>query len=162
MNNAYLLIGGNMGQVKVNLALAKSAIEERVGVIMGTSSLYQTAAWGVKDQPDFLNQVLWVDTQWPATTVLKIVLTIENELGRVRKEKNGPRVIDIDLLLYNDQIINLPELKVPHPRLHTRNFTLFPLAELAPGLKHPVLGKTMQQLLDQSPDDLEVKRLSGD
>lgn len=164
MNKAYLLIGGNLGDIKSNLQQARSAIINRIGPIAAASSLYQTAAWGLEDQPDFLNQVLLVRTALSATDMLIIMLQIEQDLGRVREIKNGPRLIDIDLLFYNEQIINsvTPDLKVPHPLLHTRNFTLYPLEELAPEFVHPVLGKTMADLLKESPDDLAVKKLPLD
>lgn len=162
MNKAYLLIGGNLGQVKENLANARRSIEAQIGSIQAASCLYQTAAWGLEDQPDFLNQVLLVHSDMAAPALLAAMLHIEQQLGRVRDIKNGPRLIDIDLLFFNDEIIELPDLKVPHPLLHTRNFTLFPLAELAPDLVHPVLHKSVQELLADSPDRLAVKKLTRD
>jgi len=161
MNKAYLLIGGNLGAVKSNLRRARAAITAQIGPVSAASSIYQTAAWGLEDQPDFLNQVLIVNTELSATDMLAAMLQIEKDLGRVRKFKNGPRLIDIDLLFYNDQVISseVPDLKVPHPLLHTRNFTLYPLAELAPGLVHPVLKKSVADLLRQSPDNLAVTKL---
>lgn len=161
MNKAYLLIGGNLGAVKSNLQRARAEIINRIGSISAASSLYQTAAWGLKDQPDFLNQVLIIQSELSAADMLTNILQIEQDLGRVRKIKNGPRLIDIDLLFYNDQIINsaAPDLKVPHPLLHTRNFTLYPLAELSPELVHPVLKKTIAALLKESPDRLAVTKL---
>lgn len=159
MNKAYLLIGGNLGRVKEHLAAARQQIGKRVGRVAACSSLYQTAAWGLEDQPDFLNQVLLVHTDMAAPEMLKTMLEIEQELGRVRKIKNGPRLIDIDLLFFNNEVIDLPQLRVPHPLLHTRNFTLFPLEELAPELTHPVLHKTVRELLTESPDRLPVKKL---
>lgn len=164
MNKAYLLIGGNLGAVKTNLQRARSEISRRIGRVLAASSLYQTAAWGLEDQPDFLNQVLIIQSERSAADMLTIMLQIEQDLGRVRKIKNGPRLIDIDLLFYNDQIINsaAPDLKVPHPLLHTRNFTLYPLAELSPELVHPVLKKTIDALLKECPDSLQVTRLAQD
>ncbi|UAY54066.1 2-amino-4-hydroxy-6-hydroxymethyldihydropteridine diphosphokinase [Arachidicoccus terrestris] len=159
MNKAYLLIGGNLGRIKENLAKARAQIEDEIGSIEAASSLYQTAAWGLENQPDFLNQVLLIYTEMTAEEMLGKMLRIEQRLGRIREIKNGPRVIDIDLLFFNDQRIDLPHLKVPHPLLHTRNFTLFPLFELAPDLLHPVLNKTVRELLAQSPDTLPVQKL---
>lgn len=159
MNKAYLLIGGNLGRVKENLAKARAQIEGEIGSIEAASSLYQTAAWGLENQPDFLNQVLLIYTEMTAEETLRKMLRIEQRLGRIREVKNGPRIIDIDLLFFNDQMIDLPHLKVPHPLLHTRNFTLFPLFELAPDFLHPVLKKTVRELLAQSPDTLAVQKL---
>ena len=161
MNHAYLLIGGNLGTVKENLTHARKHIEQRIGAILKASGLYQTAAWGLENQPDFINQVLLIASELSAADMLTTMLDIEYALGRVREIKNGPRLIDIDLLLYNQDVIRLevPDLTVPHPLLHTRNFTLYPLAELAPAFTHPVLHKTIQELLNESPDSLAVKRL---
>jgi len=161
MNHAYLLIGGNLGTVKENLTHARKHIEQRIGAILKASGLYQTAAWGLENQPDFINQVLLIASELSAADMLTTMLDIEYALGRVREIKNGPRLIDIDLLLYNQDVIRLevPDLTVPHPLLHTRNFTLYPLAELAPAFIHPVLHKTIQELLNESPDSLAVKRL---
>ena len=161
MNKAYLLIGGNMGLVRENLALARERLEQKVGHITRTSSIYQTAAWGLEDQPDFLNQVLLIESALGAEDMLHEMLSIELQMGRVRNTKNGPRLIDIDLLFFNDAIIDLPDLKVPHPLLHTRNFTLLPLVELAPDLIHPVLGKSIRQLTNESPDQLSAVKLKG-
>ena len=161
MNHAYLLIGGNLGAVRENLQSARQHIEQRIGAITHASSLYQTAAWGLEDQPDFLNQVLQVSSELSAADMLRIMLDIEQVLGRVRKIKNGPRPIDIDLLFFNEDIIDLkePDLTVPHALLHTRNFTLYPLSEIAPDYVHPVLGKKVSELLKQSEDSLPVKKL---
>ena len=159
MNKGYLLIGGNLGRVADNLALARELLEQRVGRILVASSLYKTAAWGVEDQPDFLNQVLLVASSLAAEPMLREMLMIENEMGRVREMKNGPRLIDIDLLFFNDAIIDLPHLKVPHPLLHTRNFTLMPLVEIAPDLIHPVLGKSVRELTNESPDKLSAQKV---
>ncbi|SEA65307.1 2-amino-4-hydroxy-6-hydroxymethyldihydropteridinediphosphokinase [Arachidicoccus rhizosphaerae] len=161
MNHAYLLIGGNLGKIKENLQNARELIGQKVGAVSKASSLYQTAAWGLEEQPDFINQVLLVDSELPAADMLITMLDIEQVLGRVREMKNGPRLIDIDLLFYNDEVIHLtrPDLTVPHPLLHTRNFTLYPLAEIAPDFVHPVLHKKIRTLLQQSPDALPVKKL---
>ena len=148
-----------MGLVRENLATARDFIEKRIGPIVKASSIYQTAAWGLEDQPDFLNQVLFVHASLGAEAMLAEMLAIEQLMGRVRELKNGPRLIDIDLLFFNEEIIDLPHLKVPHPLLHTRNFTLLPLVEIAADLVHPVLGKSIKVLTIQSPDTLAAKRL---
>ena len=159
MNKAYLLTGGNLGNPMAMLQGAKTAIAQRCGAVVQASALYRTAAWGMEDQPDFLNQVLLVCTPLDAHALLAIHLEIEKEMGRLRKEKYGPRLLDIDILLFNDFIIDTPELKVPHPQMAFRRFVLVPLAELAPNLVHPVKKITIQEMLAQCPDPLYVHKL---
>ncbi|MGF7233266.1 2-amino-4-hydroxy-6-hydroxymethyldihydropteridine diphosphokinase [Arachidicoccus sp.] len=159
MNKVYLLIGGNMGDMAASLAIAKKEITKRVGRINLSSSIYKTAAWGLENQPDFLNQVLAVDSDLQAQEILKIILDIECRMGRIREMKNGPRLIDIDILLFNEDIIDEENLKIPHSFLHRRNFTLAPLAEIVPNMVHPVLKKSIMQLLQESQDRLPVQRL---
>jgi 2-amino-4-hydroxy-6-hydroxymethyldihydropteridine diphosphokinase len=158
MNKAYLLTGGNMGDRQENLATAYECIGEQCGEIISASSLYETAAWGKNDQPSFLNQVLEIQTVLTTRQLLKKILSVEKQIGRVRKEKYGPRIIDIDILLFNDEIHNYPSLKIPHPELQNRRFALVPLAEIAPETIHPVLKKTIVELLAICPDTLEVSR----
>lgn len=160
MNRAYLLTGGNMGNRTANLQAAERLVNEMAGKVVGRSSLYETKAWGNTEQPDFLNQVLVIDTPLPAAELMARLMEIEQEMGRMRHEKYGPRLIDIDILFYNEDIIKTPHLTIPHPRLHLRNFTLEPLFELAPHLVHPVFGKTIAQLFNESPDTLNVKKFS--
>lgn len=158
MNKAYLLIGGNRGDMRKNLATATRLIKERVGEIEACSSMYRTAAWGIEDQPSFLNQALIVNTTCNAPQVLNIILSIEQEMGRIRVMKNGPRIIDIDILLFNEDIINTETLKVPHIFLHERNFALIPLCEIAAEVKHPILGRKIRELLMICSDwhDVEI------
>lgn len=160
MNKAYLLIGGNMGKREGFLADARVALQNRCGRLTGQSSLYQTAAWGLEAQAPFLNQALVIETLFSASRLLQTALTIEEALGRLRQQRYGPRVIDIDLLLFNEEIIQTSELTVPHPQLPYRRFALAPLAEIAPAAYHPVLKKTVQQLLDECPDHLPVHKIS--
>jgi 2-amino-4-hydroxy-6-hydroxymethyldihydropteridine diphosphokinase len=160
MNKAYLLTGGNMGDRKQNLAAAYQYIEQQCGKISNSSSLYETAAWGKNDQPAFLNQALEVETSLAPKQLLKKILQIEKELGRVREEKYGPRLIDIDILLFNNDIYNYPLLKIPHPELQNRRFVLVPLAEIAAAVIHPVFKKTIAELLAVCPDKLEVWRIN--
>lgn len=160
MNRAYLLTGGNMGNRTANLQEAIDLIAQSAGKVVARSSVYETKAWGKTEQPDFLNQVLVIDTPLSAEDLMARLMEIELEMGRMRQEKYGPRKIDIDILFYNDEIIKTPHLTIPHPRLHLRNFTLEPLYELAPHLMHPVLGKTIAQLFTESPDTLNVKKFS--
>ncbi len=152
----FLLLGTNLGDRKKNLTIARNAIKLNVGEIVQTSSIYQTAAWGKPDQPDFLNQAIEVETELPAASVLNEILDVERIMGRVRSVKWSERQIDIDILLYESEIIKLPELMVPHPQLPFRRFALTPLAEIAPDYVHPQLKLTIAQLLKQCPDVLEV------
>jgi 2-amino-4-hydroxy-6-hydroxymethyldihydropteridine diphosphokinase len=158
MNKAYLLTGGNMGNREKNLATAKKLITERAGKVTRASALYETAAWGKTDQPSFYNQALEVETSILPKDLLKLLLEIEMKLGRQRDEKYGPRTIDIDILLYGDQICNDPQLRIPHPELQNRRFALTPLAEIGPGLVHPVFKKSITELLAICTDTLEVTR----
>ena len=158
MNKVFLLTGGNMGNRKDNLAIAYKHISVQCGHIINSSSLYETAAWGKTDQPSFLNQALEIQTALTAPQLLKKILDIEKLTGRIRKEKYGPRIIDIDILLFNDEIHNDLLLKIPHPELHNRRFVLEPLAEIAPEIIHPVLKKSIIDLLAICTDKLEVRR----
>ncbi|MBY0244121.1 MAG: 2-amino-4-hydroxy-6-hydroxymethyldihydropteridine diphosphokinase [Sphingobacteriaceae bacterium] len=156
----YLLLGGNIGEREKYLNDAVALIKERVGIVFAQSSFYQTAAWGKENQPDFLNQAIGVETNLSAIEVLKAILKIESDLGRIRKEKWGERVIDIDLIFYGDQIIDLKDvLQVPHPFLHQRKFVLMPLQEIAPHYIHPQLKVSVSELLDNLKDDLEVLKV---
>lgn len=158
MNKVYLLIGGNMGNRAEQLQKAVELIGQRIGTVLKQSSLYETAAWGKTDQAAFLNQALLVSTSLEPLPLLQTILGTELEMGRARLEKNGPRTIDIDIIFYNDAIINEPELIVPHPAMSQRRFVLTPLAELSPQLQHPVLKKDMQQLLSECTDLLPVHK----
>ena len=158
MNKAYLLTGGNMGEREKNLDTAKQLVDEQCGKINLSSSLYETAAWGNTNQPPFLNQALIIETTMNAQQLLQQLLKIEKMMGRIREEKYGPRLIDIDILLFNEEIYNLPFLKVPHPELQNRRFALMPLAEIAGPLIHPVYKKSILKLLDECNDQLAVKK----
>ncbi len=158
----YLLLGGNQGDVQQSLIQAQTIIAERIGPVTAVSSLYQTAAWGVSDQPDFLNQVLVVKTIYSPMDVLIKCLEIEKALGRERRERWRERLIDIDLLFYDQLVLQDDDLTIPHPRLHLRNFTLIPLLEIAPNFIHPVFEKTIETLYCESKDSLEVILLEND
>lgn len=158
MNSAYLLIGGNMGDRSENLDKTRALISATCGNISKTSAVYETSAWGKTDQPDFLNQALLVRTESNAEDLLKELLLIEQQMGRYRGEKYGPRIIDIDIIFFNSDIIELPDLKIPHPRMQNRRFVLTPLAEIEPDLIHPVLNKSLSQLLAECPDTLPVNK----
>ncbi|WP_312137746.1 2-amino-4-hydroxy-6-hydroxymethyldihydropteridine diphosphokinase [Sphingobacterium sp.] len=156
MNIVYLLTGANIGDPRQQLKDAKVEIAERVGKIIKESSIYESEAWGVEDQPIFLNQVLEVITPLSAAKVLQTIQQIELVLGRIRAQRWGSRTIDIDILYYNNDIIHEPDLQVPHPYIQERNFTLIPLSEIAPNFEHPIFKKTNQQLLMDSKDPLNV------
>lgn len=160
MNIAYLLTGANLGDRERNLAEAREQISKNCGKIIKSSSLYETAAWGNTDQPAFLNQALQIETSYNARKLMRRILKVENMMGRVRKEKYGPRIIDIDILLFNDETHEYPLLRLPHPELPNRRFALVPLVELIPGHIHPVLQRTISELLLDCRDNLPVKKYS--
>lgn len=157
MNVVYLLTGANLGNPEKQLKDAMNEITERVGKITKASSIYESEAWGVEDQPIFLNQVLEVISPLSATKILQSIQQIELVLGRIRTQRWGSRTIDIDILYFNNEIIHDPDLQVPHPYIQERNFTLIPLNEIAPNFEHPIFKKTNQQLLMDSKDPLHVK-----
>jgi len=159
MNKVYLLLGGNEGDPAKNLQKAKKKLEKAVGKISRESSIYRTAAWGMQDQPDFLNQVIILQTTLSPGETLVACLAIESAMGRVRTVKNAPRIIDIDILFFEKLILKDFALTVPHPEIPNRRFVLVPLNELSPNMKHPVLQKTIHQLLTISPDKLDVKKI---
>jgi 2-amino-4-hydroxy-6-hydroxymethyldihydropteridine diphosphokinase len=160
MNSAYLITGGNMGQRDEQLAYAARLIEERCGTIIDRSSLYETAAWGKTDQDSFLNQALVLETTLNARDLLSEILYIENLMGRDRVEKYGPRIIDIDIIFFNHQVIREDGLTIPHPEMAKRRFVLEPLNEVIPAYIHPVYYKTVTELLNQCDDTLPVKKIT--
>jgi 2-amino-4-hydroxy-6-hydroxymethyldihydropteridine diphosphokinase len=123
------------------------------------SAVYETQSWGRTDEPDYLNQVVFLQTELSASIVLSKILAIETDMGRRRYQKWGSRLIDIDILFYNDEIIKQNGLEIPHPELHNRRFTLEPLVEVAPDLIHPILNKTVSELKKDLTDSLVVKKL---
>lgn len=159
MNTVYLLLGSNQQQPAKQLETAKRHIAKKLGNISRFSSIYQTAAWGNTRQPDFLNQVVIANTSLDAPAAINTILGIEKKMGRVRTKKNAPRIIDIDILFFNKDIIHTTLLEVPHPRIQLRRFVLVPLNELSPNLKHPALHKTIHQLLRICPDTLTVNKI---
>ena len=161
MNKVFLLLGSNLGDRAGTLSGAIKLLED-AGNITGLSSIYQTAAWGKKDQPDFLNQVIIFETSLSAYELMKKLLEIEIKMGRVRTDKWAERTIDIDILYFNEDIIVSEHLKVPHPQIQFRRFTLIPLNETAPDFRHPVLNITSTQMLNRCADKLEVKKLLVD
>ena len=161
MNNAVLLLGSNVGARLLNLERACNEIESKLGKITQRSSVYETAPWGNPDQEEFLNRIVKVDSFCQADQMMERIISIEKEMGRVRTKKWEPRIIDIDILFYNDEIISNENLIVPHPGIHLRKFALMPLAELMPDYLHPVLKKSIAELLREVNDSLEVKKISS-
>ena len=158
MNTAYLLIGGNLGDRAAYLAEAVNQISAQCGRVISTSSIYETAAWGNVNQPAFYNQAVKLVTILSPEALIERLLAIENEMGRVRTEKYGPRTIDLDILMINDIVLNTPALTIPHPQMHNRRFALLPLHEIAPALHHPVFNKTIHDLLLNCLDTLDVQK----
>ena len=160
MNISFLLIGGNDGDRKANLAKALGNVEESGCRILRRSSLYETAPWGKANQNDFLNQAVQIQSSLDAPSLMDELLKIEEKMGRKRLEKYGSRIIDIDILFFNDAIIDSPRLIIPHPEIQNRRFVLAPMEEIAADLVHPVLRKSIRDLLAICPDKLEVKKLT--
>lgn len=158
MNKAFLLLGSNLGNSLQKITQAKNQIEKKIGIIARSSALYKTAAWGNVQQPDFLNQIIVVATKLNAHELLNSILYIEKKMGRIRTVKNAPRVIDIDILFFNKQIIREKQLIVPHPQIQNRRFVLKPLNEIASQWVHPVLNKKTHQLMKECTDTLNVKK----
>lgn len=158
MNIAYLLTGGNMGDRLQTLIKAKAAIEKNCGSVAQASDVYETQPWGKTDQENFLNQALEVHTHLNAADLLTCLLQIEHQLGRERTIKYGPRLIDIDILLFNDDMIHTAGLRIPHPEMQHRRFALQCLADIAPHKMHPVLHQTIAQLLAACADPLQVHK----
>ncbi|SEO72653.1 2-amino-4-hydroxy-6-hydroxymethyldihydropteridine diphosphokinase [Mucilaginibacter sp. AW1-7] len=159
MIDVFLLLGSNLGNRKLLLNEAIERIEAAVAPVLQASSVYETQSWGKTDAPDYLNQVLLLQTDLTAREVLGKILAIELLMGRRREEKWGSRTIDIDILFYGDAIIDEPDLKIPHPEMHKRRFTLAPLAELVPEFEHPLIKKNILQLKNELIDDLVVKKV---
>lgn len=156
INQVYLGLGSNLGNRQENLDLACQRISESIGSIVAQSSIYETAAWGLTEQDDFLNQVICVATDYEALDLLAMILAVEQSMGRIREVKWGARIIDIDILYYNDAIIKQDNLTVPHPFIKDRRFVLAPLADVAPDFVHPILQQTNASLLANCADTSDV------
>jgi 2-amino-4-hydroxy-6-hydroxymethyldihydropteridine diphosphokinase len=164
MEVCYLLLGSNMGHRLKYLQQAAEAISLFAGPVALYSSVYETESWGFVDSMPFLNQIIEVRTNLMADELMRKILFAEKELGRLRRnsgEGYSARTIDIDLLFYGQQIINEPGLIVPHPRLHQRRFALVPMVEIAPGLIHPLLKKSIAELEILCPDPLKVVKFES-
>ncbi|MEO6894074.1 MAG: 2-amino-4-hydroxy-6-hydroxymethyldihydropteridine diphosphokinase [Ginsengibacter sp.] len=156
MNKLFLITGGNIDDRKKSLETAANLVEKRVGKIINRSKIYETEAWGITDQASFYNQVLVLESKFSARHVLDTILKIEEEMGRKRTVKNAARIIDIDILFFNDEIVNEQNLIIPHPEISNRRFVLSPLNEIAPQMVHPGLKKSMKQLLSETKDQLKA------
>lgn len=159
MKGKYLLLGTNLGDRNLNLRRARQLIHANIGKIVKVSSVYETVPWGYSEQPNFFNQILKIESDKSADEMLRLILNIEKEMGRIRTEKWKPRLIDIDLLYYENEIIDKGDLKVPHPEIPNRRFTLAPLNEIAPNEIHPVLKKSNRELLNETQDRLAATKI---
>ena len=157
MNQIYLQLGSNLGARENFLQTARDFISEELGLIEEISKIYESTPWGVDGQGCFLNQVLLLSTSIGPHDLLKLILTIEKKIGRIRIEKWGERVIDIDILFYNDDIIETIDLCIPHKYLSKRRFVLIPLCEIAENLNHPKYNKTILELLNECIDEEKVE-----
>ena len=155
-------LGSNQGERKLQLARAIQMIEESIGPIWASSSYYETKAWGMTDQPDFINVAVEVEQYKTPMQLLNVVNEIEDRIGRVRKEKWGPRLIDIDIIFMEDIVMDTDRLTIPHKWMKNRNFVLYPLHEIAPNFVHPVLNKSVKELLEECEDSTEIIRLKSE
>lgn len=161
LSTAFLSMGSNLGDRLQWLNLGLNQIKDTCGKVIRTSSVFETQAWGKEDQPDFLNCTLELQTELSPISLLHKIQDIEERCKRERSEQWGPRTLDIDILLMGEQVLNNNHLTIPHPYLHTRNFVLTPLAEIASGKEHPVLREKISALLSRSGDKTEVKFFCG-
>ena len=159
INGVFLLLGTNLGDRILNLETARYYIGTEIGEIVKESSIYITEPWGILDQPEFYNQVINIRSELDAFQMLVKINHIEQLMGRIRKLKWGERLIDIDILFYSNEIINTPNLKIPHPGIPERMFTLIPLAELDQHMVHPVSQLSISSLIEACPDTGKVSML---
>ncbi|MDX1911980.1 MAG: 2-amino-4-hydroxy-6-hydroxymethyldihydropteridine diphosphokinase [Saprospiraceae bacterium] len=157
--NVYLGLGSNIGDRAANLRAGMALLDKEVGKIAKKSHLYETQPWGKTDQDPFLNQVIMLNTSLDPRELLEKITRIERELGRERKEKWGPRTLDIDILLYGKRVVRDKGLEIPHPEMHKRGFVLAPLMEIAPDLEHPLLHKQIDELYMECDDPTDVVML---
>jgi 2-amino-4-hydroxy-6-hydroxymethyldihydropteridine diphosphokinase len=163
MHTVFIGIGSNLGEPDKNCLEAVKRIEQVGGCKnTGVSRLYLTEPVGVEDQPWYVNCVMSISTNLSARRLMNILLRIESAMGRVREKKWESRNIDLDILLFDNEIISEENLTIPHPLMHKRRFVVAPIVDLAPNLIHPFLGKTMSELLDALPDDEQTVKLLED
>ncbi|MCH7409198.1 2-amino-4-hydroxy-6-hydroxymethyldihydropteridine diphosphokinase [Belliella sp. DSM 111904] len=158
-HQVVLIIGGNLGDRFQLITDAKKKISMEIGEIQKQSVLYETAAWGERSTKDFINQALLINTTLSAQEVLYTALSIEKSLGRARVEKWGDRTMDIDIIFYDNSIIEEPELTIPHPFMKERKFVLVPIVEILPDWIHPVLKMSMKEMLSACEDQCEVRKI---
>lgn len=156
---AYLSLGSNLGDRAKNLRAAIDELPHAGVEVTRVSSFYETEPVDLREQPWFLNCVVEAETHFDAAMLLRALREIETKMGSKKLVAKGPRLIDIDILLYGAESINTPDLHVPHPRMHLRRFVLVPLAEIAPTLKHPSWPKTVSEMVSETTDSSEVRRL---
>ena len=156
MNTVYIQLGSNIGERESFITKSMHKVEDDIGKIITASSIFETTAWGNENQNNFLNSVIEIKTPFDAFTILQKSQEIENNLGRKRSDKWGERTIDIDILFYNNKIINTKELTIPHPLIQKRKFVLVPLSEIAPNYIHPTLKKNISTLLSECKDNQKV------
>ena len=158
-HKAALLLGSNLGHKENNITNAIQALGQNAGNILTISSLYNTAAWGLQEQPDFINRVILIETELTPEELINEILKTEEDLGRKRNRKWEPRVIDIDILFYDNEIMKTEKLTIPHPHLHERMFALVPLQEILPDWTHPASNKSINELISQCEDKLPVRKI---
>ena len=154
-HTAYLILGSNLGARVDSLTKARLACEE-IGHVTAASSIYETEPWGVTDHPSYLNQVICLKTDLAPGKLMSACLKIEKSMGRTRRSGVSPRTIDLDILLYDNDIVEQKKVTIPHPRMHLRRFTLIPLAEIAPQVVHPGFELTIEELLERCHDRSKV------
>lgn len=153
------MFGGNLENTGAVFKAAEQLLLEQDISIVKKSSLYASEPWGEPDQPEYLNQALHIQTKLQPYDLLKLLLNIETKLGRTRNIPNGPRIIDIDILFYDQLVLDDEFLQIPHPRMHQRRFNLLPVNEIAPKWMHPVFNKNVSELLENCEDTLTVSKL---
>lgn len=159
MTEVVLHLGSNKGYREINLELALVMINNHLGEILLQSSLYETAAWGVEEQQDFINLAVIIDTALEPAEVLNQIHYIEHKMGRKREKRWGPRLIDIDIIFYGEEIIDIPHLKIPHTQMSKRSFVLQPLLEICPDKMHPVSGQSIREIAEKCADKLAVQKI---
>lgn len=156
----YLLLGSNLGNRRLHLLHGLDEIRSRAGKVLQQSSIYETEPWGVTDQPDYLNAACKIETTLSPENLFSVLKKIEIGEGRISQKKYASRTLDIDIVFYDDLILQSEGLIIPHPKIHLRKFVLAPLDEIAPDFIHPAFKKSMRQLLDECDDSLEVRNFA--